>query len=449
MKTSIKKIDKQLPRVVLAGRTNVGKSTLFNRLTSKNAALISKMAGTTRDYQSEIIEWRGKKFILTDTGGLDINPKSEIEQQIKAKAESVIHQADLVMLVVDAKDGLTPLDEEIYSFLKKQNKKIILVVNKSDQPKNWDKIISEFSTLGISEIKPISAISGRGTGDLLDLLTANLPLTSINFDQELSIKTAVIGRPNVGKSSLVNALIKENKQIVSATPHTTRDAQDIHIKYGDYFITLIDTAGIRRKKDKGDMLEHFSIDQALKKLHQADITLMVIDISIPLSFQDKRLAAAISKTKSSLIVVANKWDLIPDKDQKTMATYTKYIKNFMPHINWAPILFVSSKTGKNIKRIWPLIIQLHQDRHIQFDQDQLDQVLAKIIKLHPPTKGKGSAKPQILSLEQIDTNPPTLQVKIKYKKSLHSSYIKFIVKNIQAEFSLVGTPINIYVQSIK
>ncbi len=449
MTTAIEKIEQQLPRVVLAGRTNVGKSTLFNRLTSKNAALISKIAGTTRDYQSEIIEWRDKKFILTDTGGLDIDPTSEIEQQIKEKAEDVIRQASLVLLVVDAKDGLTPLDEEIYSLLKKNNKKIILVINKSDQPQHWDKVISEFAALGIDDVKPISAASGRGTGDLLDLITAKLPTITTNFTWESAIKTAIIGRPNVGKSSLVNALIKEKKQIVSATPHTTRDAQDIHIKYNDHLITLIDTAGIRRKKDKGDMLEHFSIDQALKKLHQADITLMVVDISIPLSFQDKRLAAAIGKTKSSLIIIANKWDLIPDKDQKTMATYTKYIRNFMPHINWAPILFVSSKTGQNINKIWPLLIQLYKDRHIQFDQNQLDQVLAKVIRLHPPTKGKGSAKPQILSLEQIDTNPPALQVKIKYKKSLHSSYIKFIVKNIQAEFSLLGTPVTIYVQAIK
>ncbi len=446
--TTPQKLEKALPQVVLAGRTNVGKSTLFNRLTGKNAALTSKIAGTTRDYQSEIIEWGKKAFILTDTGGLDIDPSSDIEQQIKTKAEKALGSASLILLVVDAKDGLNPLDEEIYHLLKKKNKPIILVVTKADNPKKWEELISEFSSLGTEEIVPVSGISGRGSGDLLDKIINHLPPASRSLPTN-SIKVAIVGRPNVGKSSLINAMLNEDKQIVSPIPHTTRDAQDIHVIYADQPITLIDTAGIRRKKDKGDMLEKFSINQALQKLQQADVTLFVIDISQPLTFQDKRLAAAIKRTNSSLIIIANKWDLIPDKDQKTINIYEDYVRKFMPHLNWAPIIFTSSTTKKNTNKIWPLIISLYQERFIQIPPDKLELCLQKIVKQHPPTRGKGSAKPQLLGIEQIDVNPPTLAVKIKYKKSLHSSYIKFIVKNIQTEFALQGTPVVVYIKALK
>lgn len=444
---------KQLPKVVMLGRTNVGKSTLFNRLTETPAALISPLAGTTRDSQENDIEWNGKKFTLIDTGGISTDKQQVFSKQIYEKTLAAAKNAKLILMVVDGKTGLVAEDYDVFKIIKKIGRPCFLVITKLDNAKKWHTAILDWSELGIDKIFPVSGVNGIGTGNLLDAIVKFLPtgknIKDQNIKKESTIRLAIIGKPNVGKSSLINSILGFEKQIVSSQAHTTRGAQDIAFQYKEHNLILTDTAGIRRQAQKSDRLEKFSIDQTLHKIANSDITLLILDISEPLTFQDRHLTEHAVKSGNSIMIVANKWDLVPDKDETTINTYTKYIYNTFPHLTWAPIIFTSALTKQRTHTMLDQAIEIYNKRFTKISDSALQKFLKKIISKHPPARGKGAGHPYIYHLKQIGVNPPTFQITIKYKKSLHGSYLRFIENNLRKEFDFQGTPLRLFITSVK
>ncbi|MFH1427715.1 MAG: ribosome biogenesis GTPase Der, partial [Patescibacteria group bacterium] len=431
--------------------------TLFNCLTEKKQALVSEIEGTTRDSNLKEIEWRGKKLKLVDTGGiLDLkylfgkNLKSnDIESKVQNQARQYLQRADLILFLVDTKSGLLPQDKQMALFLKKNladKNKIILVANKVDSPK-YTYNLAEFNKLSLDEPIAISAANGSGTGDLLDVIIKRLKKIKINVQTTKSSKTVLdqinvclIGKPNIGKSSLLNSILGYDRVIVSETPHTTREPQNTEIIYDEKLFTLVDTAGISRKGQKVKNLTKDGIIKSLGALNQADIALLLIDVSQKITRDDLRLVQEIIDRKKSFIIIANKWDLIYEKDTKH---YTDYIYGKFPFASWAPIHFASALTGAKVDKIFDLIIALDKERKKQLSDSQLNKFLNKIVKVHPPTKGKGFKHPHIYELKQISSSPPNFNLRIGTNDDLHFSYVRFIENRLREKFGFSGTPITI------
>lgn len=447
---------KQLPLVVIFGRTNVGKSTLFNCLIEKQQALVSKIEGTTRDSNIGQVSWRNKTFQLIDTGGIiDLKyltgkkrKTGDIEAKVQMQARDYLQRADLILFLVDNKTGLLPQDKQMVLLLKKilpDTKKILLVANKVDGIKQHPKT-AEFYKLSLGEPIPVSAANGSGTGDLLDIIVKKIknkspdniryPISDIRYP----ISVCIIGKPNVGKSSLLNAILGYQRVIVSPIPHTTREPQDTDITYKSQSIKLIDTAGISKKGAKTKGLEKFGIQKSLAALKKSDIALLVIDISQDITHQDAKLVEEIFERKKSLIFIANKWDKVPEKNTKQ---YTNYIYGKLPFAQFAPIQFTSALTGEKTKKILDLILEINQQRQLQLSDSQLSHFLKRIVKIHKPAKGKGTKHPRIYELKQIATNPPKFEIRIGVKDNLHFSYIRFIENRLREKYGFLGTPITI------
>ena len=459
------------PLVVIFGRTNVGKSTLFNCLTEKRQALISNIAGTTRDSNLGLVNWRRHSFELADTGGIiDLKHLTKkgssddaILDQVQRQASGYLKRADLVIFLVDNKTGLLPQDREMALLIKKNVKadKILLVVNKVDAPRDHLKI-SEFFKLSFGEPYPVSASNGSGTGDLLDVIVEKLTTqnpqlitqnsnTDDDDNEELrvtsdEIRVCIIGKPNVGKSSLLNSLLGYERVIVSAEPHTTREPQNTKIIYKNQPILLIDTAGISKKGTKTKGLEKFGIAKSLNALAKSDIALMTLDISDTITHQDAKLIEEIVKTQKSFIFIANKWDLVEERDTKK---YTNYLYGKLPFAHFAPIQFTSAKTGEKIKKILDLALKIAEERKLKLSDSQLSHFLSRIVKIHRPSKGKGVRHPRIREFKQTQTNPPKFEMKIGAKEDLHFSYIRFIENRLRETYGFLGTPISINVAKNK
>ena len=470
---------KQLPLVVIFGRTNVGKSTLFNCLIEKQQALVSKLEGTTRDSNIGQVSWQGKTFQLIDTGGIiDLklllkNPKSplrseaseipasqrgernprfvarraksenDIEAKVQQQARDYLQKADLILFLVDNKTGLLPQDKQMALLLKKiftDTKKILLIANKVDSPKQRPKI-AEFHKLSLGEPIPVSAANGSGTGDLLDIITKKIK-TIKNLKSEIlnlkSISVCIIGKPNVGKSSLLNAILGYQRVIVSSTPHTTREPQDTEIAYKDQMIKLIDTAGISKRGTKTKGLEKFGIQKSLSALKKSDIALLILDINQNITHQDAKLIEEITDRKKSLILIANKWDLVEERNTKQ---YTNYIYGKLPFAQFAPIQFTSALTGEKTKKILDLILEINEQRQLKLSNSQLSHFLNRVVKIHKPAKAKGTKHPRIYELTQIRTNPPKFEIRIGVKDNLHFSYIRFIENRLREKYGFLGTPL--------
>lgn len=474
------------PKVVIFGRTNVGKSTLFNCLTEKKLALASAIEGTTRDIITTEIEWENKCFSLVDTGGImDLKfldqsntqkkkdkkeraDKTEtiedIDRQVQHKASDYLHKADIILFVVDVRDGLLPQDKEMVLTLKKMTQgksNILLVANKADNPAQR-KEISDFNKLGLGEPIPVSASTGSGTGDLLDIILdkfKELGIKLIPREEEErqkkidSVNVAIIGKPNVGKSSLVNSIIGEEKIIVSSVAHTTREPQNTYIEYNNEIINLIDTAGISKRGQKSakqikvkNALEKLSITKTLKSLRGADICLFMIDIKEGITHQEARIVQKIVESQVSIIIVANKWDLIEDKDTKTNSAL---IYDSLPFIRWAPIQFISAKTGSKVHNVLDLVLEVDKARKTTIADNALSKFLQKIIKRHKPAKAKGTKHPYIYELRQISTNPPRILLRIGSKDTIHFSYVRFIENRIREKFGFLGTPLKMSIEKNK
>lgn len=471
--------NKNLPLVVIFGRTNVGKSTLFNKLTEKKQALVSGIAGTTRDANRGLVRWRGLEFELCDTGGImkvdnlfstkkitgAARTTDEIQQKIEEQARDNLSRADLILFLVDNASGLLPDDRETALALKKilgkRQDRVLLVVNKVDGRGTRPRA-AEFNRLGLAEPMLVSAVTGAGTGDLLDEVVGRLPslvsamakktnptdsAAKVGLDEE--IKVLIIGKPNVGKSSLLNRLLGEERVIVSPIPHTTREPQDILLGYKDKTIRLIDSAGLSRrgrqkafKDDESAKLIKYGILKTLGRLKEAHLVLFVLDINEEITRQDARILEEIIEAQKSIIIIANKWDLISEKDT---VKFTNYIYGRLPFAAFAPVQFTSALTGGKVGKILDLVLEVAEQRKKEISASQLNTFLMKIVKLHKPAKGKGLKAPHIHEFKQTWSRPPRFSLRIGAKDDLHFSYVRFITNRLREKFGFSGTPIKIEV----
>jgi len=458
-------MEKKTPLIVIIGRTNVGKSTLFNRLVEQNQAIISPIENTTRDFNTNTLNWRGFDFQLVDTAGVmdTENLKRKIDQdsagieRVENKAQKqvyeLINKADLLFFVVDSKAGILLEDKNIVKFLQKRNyqDKTILVVNKVDSF-NQRFEASQFNKLSLGDPVLISATTGSGSGDLLDLAidffkkNKSKYLKNVKENKQEKINLCIIGKPNVGKSSLLNSLLGYERVIVSDMPHTTREPQNTELIYKDKVLNIIDTAGISKRGQKTKGLEKYGILKSMQTLRRADIVLLVIDINDPMTKQDSKLVEEITELGKSFVVIANKWDLIEDRDTKK---WTREINMQFPFILWAPILFVSAATGEKTKKIFDLVLSIDEARKMEINETALDRFLNKMIKIHKPSKGKGVRHPRIYSLKQTWVNPPRFEIKIGSQEDLHKSYLRFLENRIREKFGFVGTPVRVSVKKNK
>lgn len=442
-----------LPLVVICGRTNVGKSTLFNCLTEKNQALVSEISGTTRDSNLGRVAWARKNFDLIDTAGIldwryllaNKIPANDIDSKTQKQARSYLDRADLILFVVDAKSGPLPEDKELAAAFKKNptyKDRVVLIANKVDNYKN----ISEtavFNKLGLGEPIGISAANGQGTGDLLDLITKRLKRkVAPAADSQTPIRACLIGKPNVGKSSLLNSVLGYERVIVSPIPHTTREPQDTEINYQGRAIRLIDTAGISKQGRKSSGLEKPGIMKSLKSLDKADIALLVLDINEPLAHQDAKLVQEIFDRQKSLILIANKWDLVTNRDTKK---WTLNIYDKLPFAAWAPLQFISAKTGEKVNKILDLVLKIAEERTLKLSDSQCDKFLHQVVKIHRPAKGKGLKAPHIYEFYQTRDNPPAFTARIGANDDLHFSYRRFLENRLRERYGFTGTPISISV----
>ena len=460
---------KKLPLVVIVGRINVGKSAIFNRLTDSTKALVSSIPGTTRDYNLGQVDWRKKTFQLIDTGGINVdilknsiqellNKKSfkkstveEIDQEIVNQTKAAVSKANLILMVVDGQAGLLPEDKELALVLKKLKTPIILACNKIDKQK-FVHNINDFYKLGLGEPFRMSAASGSGLGDFLDEVVKKIKWPrgrQAKATEDNSIKVAVIGKPNVGKSSLVNKILGEKRVIVAKTPHTTRDPQDTYLTYKNQPITLIDTAGLRKKAKIESGLEKISTKKTFEQARAADVILLITEVDQSLAKQDAALAGIIKGLGAGVILVTNKWDLLGNTSEKTATEVSRLYKQHFPFLKFAKMIFVSAKTGKNVEKILDGVLEVYAEKIRIIDQKNLEKAFGGWIKKHRPMKGRGTRYPHLYGIRQTYSNPPEFTVTIGQDENLHTSYIRYLENQIRNDFGFSGVPVKIEVRNLK
>lgn len=432
------------PIVAIVGRPNVGKSTLFNKLCGKRMAIVDDTPGVTRDRLYGECEWLGKKIMLVDTGGIEPFSDDVILSQMRIQAQIAIDTADAIIFVTDMKTGPVATDIEVALMLKKSGKPVILCVNKTDSIGNMPPEFYEFYNLGLGDPMPVSATHGHGTGDLLDEVFKTINIDNSNEDEDDVIKVAVIGKPNVGKSSLINAVCGEERVIVSEIAGTTRDATDtiIENKYGKF--VLIDTAGLRRKSRVDDSIEKYSVLRAVMAVERAKVCVIMIDAVEGFTEQDSKVAGIAHDQGKACIIAVNKWDAL-DKDNKTMDTYRKTLMNDFSFMSYAPIIFISAKTGQRLDRLFELINYVDSQNAMRISTGKLNDVLASAqARVQPPSdKGK---RLKIYYMTQASTRPPTFVCFVNNKDLFHYSYQRYLDNQIREVFGLEGTPTRIVIR---
>ncbi len=445
------------PVVALVGRPNVGKSTLFNRLCGEMLAIVDDTPGTTRDRLFGDAEWTGVEFDVIDTGGIDPTDNSRKEplsvgsadfiKEIRNQAVIAVDEADIVLFLVDAISGVTPADREVAQILRRNQKvidgqptpPILLVANKADSSKQreW---VNEFYELGLGDPYPISAVHGTGTGDLLDALVAAFPKQDEEAEED-SVKIAIVGKPNVGKSSLLNRLAGEERSIVSPIAGTTRDAVDTHLDVDGLAVTLIDTAGIRRRGRIDPGVEKFSVVRSMRAIERCDVALLMIDAVDNISAQDAHIAGFIKDAWKSAIVIVNKWDAV-EKDNDTMKEYSQKIRNDLNFVDYVPILFISAKTGQRVDQVMPLALKVQEERLARINTGAFNRIIQEAQDTHAPTSRTGNPLKMYYGT-QVRSDPPTFMIYCNNPKLAHFSYLRFLENQIRKEFPFTGTPIHI------
>ena len=426
------------PIVAIVGRPNTGKSTLLNRVAGKPLAITEDKPGTTRDRNLANVSWGGTEFTMVDTGGLEIQPDSAIARGIKAQIETAIKDADVIIDLVDAADGVTPADYEVADMLRKVNKPIMLVANKADNDRLETEAL-EFYELGLGEPIAISAHHGRGVAELLDRIITLLPPQPPAEAAGEVIKVAIVGRPNVGKSMLLNALVGDERAIVDDIPGTTRDAVDTLFDFNGQSVLLIDTAGIRRRGKVKGGVEKYSVMRSMRAIDRADIVLMVLDATEISAIQDTHIAGYVQEAAKGMIIIINKWDLIENKD---ISGWDKFIKSQFKFASYAPILYTSAKTGQGVDRIMPQVNQIYRERLKRPSTSAVNSVIQQAVGAHNRPRNQGQQL-KIYYATQAEVNPPTFVLFTNNAKLIHFSYRRYLENQLRQAFGFAGTPLRL------
>ncbi len=432
------------PTVAIVGRPNVGKSTFFNYIVGKRISIVEDTPGVTRDRVYADANWRGRNFTLIDTGGIEPESDDVILSQMREQANLAISMADVIIFVTDIKQGITAADNDIALMLRKSKKPIVLVCNKAD---NYGKVpdeLYEFYNLGLGEPHRVSSVNAIGIGDVLDAIYDELPPKSEDEEDDDVIKVAIIGKPNVGKSSLVNKILGEKRVIVSDIAGTTRDAIDSEFEneFGKY--VFIDTAGIRKKNKVSEKLEKYSVMRSLLAVERADVCLLMIDANEGVTEQDTKIAGEAHEAGKGIIIVVNKWDEY-EKDNGTVEKYKKQVYDKLSYLSYAPILFISAKTGQRVNKLFELINSVASQNAMRVSTSVLNQVLNEAIAIVQPPTDKGR-RLRVFYMTQASTKPPTFVVFVNDKDLFHFSYERYLINQIRKEFDLTGTPVRMIVR---
>ena len=430
------------PIVAIVGRQNVGKSTLLNRLAGRRIAIVEDLPGTTRDRVIADVSWHGDEFTLVDTGGLEIDPDTTVGQGVREQIKIAAAEADVIILLVDVRDGVTPSDLEVASTVRQTSKPVILVANKADNERLETHAV-DFYGLGLGDPVAVSALHGRSTAELLDRISTLLPVSAPPEVEPEMMKVAIVGRPNVGKSMLLNALLGSERAIVDDAPGTTRDAIDTLLDFEGANVLLIDTAGMRRRGRLGRGIERYSVMRALRAIDRADVALLVLDAKELPAAQDMHIAGYILQAARGIILVVNKWDLILGGNQ---AEWDKYIRDQFRFVAYAPILYTSALLGQGVAEVMPGAREVYQERRKRLPTAQVNSVVQQAVAGHSPPR-KGHRQLKILHATQADVNPPTFVFFVNDARLVHFSYRRYLENRLRQSFGFVGTPLKLVFKS--
>lgn len=432
------------PVVAIVGRPNVGKSTLVNRLAGKRNSIVDDLPGVTRDRIYFDVEWQGKSFTVIDTGGIIPNDDDEIMLSIFDQAKIACEEADKIVFLVDGKEGVNPIDYDIANILRQSKKPVFLAVNKADNPESL-LMVNDFYSLAMGEPVGISALHGSGgVGDLLDLITNDFE-ADLENEEETKIKIAIVGRPNAGKSSIVNSLLNENRVIVSDVSGTTRDSIDSTITFNEKEFVIVDTAGIRKKSKVSYGVEMFAVDRAIRSIRECDVALLVLDAKEGISDQDKKIASIITEAGKGIVIAVNKWDLIEDKKSNTINEYSKKLKNEIPFLEYAPKIFISALTKQRLTQIFTEAEKVYSECTKRISTGLLNKIIKEAYMLNPPASSKGK-RLKIMYVTQTGIQPPHIVIFANNSDLMKDHYKRYIENKLREAFGFFGTPVKISVR---
>jgi len=437
-------VSHRLPVVAVVGRPNVGKSTFFNRIIGSRLAIVDDQPGVTRDRNFAQADWAGYPFFIVDTGGVIEGSDEPLDKAIRGQALAAVDEADVILFLVDGKEGVHPLDQKLAELLRKVSKPVLLVANKIDNLPN-DQSHHDFWSLGIGEPIPVSAISGKGSGDLLDKVLEALPAAPEDDGPPDAIRVAIVGKPNVGKSSLVNRLLGTDRVVVSEISGTTRDPVDTPMQYHGRPLVFVDTAGLRRQAKVKDNLEYYSALRTDRVVREADVCVLLIDATEELHAQDVRIADTAWEAGKGLILLVNKWDLV-EKETMTARHYEKKIHERIPFLKWVPFVFTSALTGQRVRKVLDLILEVQETRSRRIETHEVNEVLEKIVRRQPPPHHNGRPV-KIKYGTQVYSAPPTFALFANFPKAVPDHYIRYLHNGFRSAWAFMGSPIRIRIRS--
>ncbi len=435
------------PIVAVVGRPNVGKSTLFNALAGEKISIVKDTPGITRDRIYADVSWLDKAFTLIDTGGIEPDSRDIILSQMREQAQMAIHTADVIIFMVDVRQGLQDADSKVADMLRKSHKPVVLVVNKVDSFEKYGNDVYEFYNLGIGEPYPISSANKLGLGEMLDVVISHFPKDNVLEEEDERIRVAIVGKPNVGKSSIINKLLGENRLIVSDIAGTTRDAVDTEVTYQGREYVFIDTAGIRRKNKVKEDLEHYMIIRTVGAVERADVVVLVIDAVEGVTEQDAKIAGIAHDRGKAVIIAVNKWDAI-EKDDKTIYRFTEKVRNILSFMQYAEIIFISAKTGQRLPKLYETIDMVSENHAMRVQTGVLNEIMAEAVAMQQPPSDKGK-RLRLYYITQASVKPPTFVIFVNDKELMHFSYLRYLENQIRDTFGFVGTPLKFFVRERK